>query len=242
MAQKMEFLYEGKAKRVYRTERPDQYWIEFKDDATAFDGKKKGQIVDKGYYNAQISAVLLQYLEQQGIPTHFIQLVSDREMLVKSVEIIQVEVVPRNLVAGSLAKRLGLEEGTTLGRPVLEFYYKSDPLGDPMINEYHIAALNLATPEQMQAITDLAWRVNQLLAPYLREVGLELVDFKLEFGLHGDQVLLADEISPDTCRFWDVQTRERLDKDRFRRDLGGVEDAYREVWQRVQRRNSGVSG
>lgn len=230
---KREMKYEGKAKRVYATDDRDKYIVEFKDDATAFDGKKKGTIHDKGILNNRISAHFFEMLEKQGIPTHFEKLLSDREMLVKAVEIIPVEVIVRNIAAGSLAKRLGLEEGTPMKRPVLEFCYKSDELGDPMINHYHIYALELASEEEMKVIEDIALKVNSILVEYLKPRNIELVDFKLEFGRYKGRVILADEISPDTCRFWDADTREKLDKDRFRRDLGNVEEAYREVLKRL---------
>lgn len=234
MVQKLEQLYEGKAKKVYKTGDPNLYWVEYKDDATAFDGKKKGTIQGKGYYNNQISALMFQYLESKGIPTHFVQLLSDREMLVKALEIIRVEVIARNIAAGSLAKRLGLAEGTPLAKPVLEFCYKSDELGDPMINDYHIATLGLASEDEMAQIKKIAWQVNELLGNFLAGHNLILVDFKLEFGRYQGKVLLGDEISPDTCRFWDSSTQEKLDKDRFRRDLGKVEEAYAEVLKRLQ--------
>lgn len=233
MPQKLEKLYEGKAKRVYRTDCPDQYLVEFKDDATAFNGAKKGTIQNKGALNNQISAVFFRLLEKRGIPTHFVGLHGDREMLVKSLDIVLVEVVVRNIAAGSLSKRLGLPEGTALSRPVVEYYYKSDELGDPMINEYHIGALNLATPGQMERIKEIALAVNEILLDYLSDKEIDLVDFKLEFGLHGGEIILGDEISPDTCRFWDQKTHERLDKDRFRRDLGNVEGAYEEIFKRL---------
>lgn len=234
MVKKLELLYEGKAKKVFKTDDPDLYWVEYKDDATAFNGKKKGIIQDKGYYNNQISVHFFKYLTSQGIPNHFVEQVGEREMLVKALEIIPVEVIARNIAAGSLAKRLGLPEGTPLTKPVLEFCYKSDELGDPMINDYHIATLGLATDEEMARIKELAWRINELLTAYLKERQLILVDFKLEFGRHRGRVLLGDEISPDTCRFWDATTQEKLDKDRFRRDLGEVEEAYAEVLRRLQ--------
>lgn len=229
-----ELLYEGKAKRVYLTGDPTKLIVEFKDDATAFDGKKRGTIQGKGECNNRISEVFFGLLGKAGIPTHFIRTLSPTETLAERVTIIPVEVVVRNIAAGSLAKRLGLPEGTGLSRVVLEFYYKRDDLGDPMINEYHIAALNLAASEQMDEVKRLSLRTNEVLRPFLEERDLLLVDFKLEFGLdHGGRLLLADEISPDTCRYWDRSSMEKLDKDRFRRDLGGVEDAYREVLRRV---------
>ena len=233
MVEKLEQRYEGKAKKVFRTTDPDLYLVDFKDDATAFNGAKKGTIQGKGALNNHISAVFFRLLEEKGIPTHFVELAGDREMLVKTLEIIKVEVVARNIVAGSLAKRVGLPEGTPLPLPVLEFYYKDDELGDPLINDYHIAALSLATLRQMAQISDTALRVNRILLDYLADKNIDLVDFKLEFGLHRGQLLLGDEISPDTCRFWDRETGERLDKDRFRRDLGKVEDAYAEVFRRL---------
>ncbi|SHK29331.1 phosphoribosylaminoimidazolesuccinocarboxamide synthase [Desulforamulus aeronauticus] len=231
--QKLEMIYEGKAKKVYRTDSPDLYWVEYKDDATAFNGQKKGTIDNKGVVNNKLSAVFFKMLEEKGIATHFVQLINDREMVVKAVEIIKVEVVVRNIVAGSLAKRVGLPEGTLLSKTVLEYYYKDDALGDPLINASHIAALNLATPEQMAIIKEISLQVNDILREFLAPANIDLIDFKLEFGLHHGQVLLADEISPDTCRFWDKTTGEKLDKDRFRRDMGGVEDAYQEVLKRL---------
>lgn len=238
MPNKLEQLYEGKAKKVYRTDDPNLYLVEFKDDATAFNGAKKGTIQGKGALNNQISVVFFKLLEEKGIPTHFVELVSDREMLAKTLDIILVEVVVRNIAAGSLAKRLGLPEGTELPSPVLEYYYKSDELGDPLINDYHIKILSLATPEQMQRISEMALKVNGILLAYLADKSIDLVDFKLEFGLHNGELILGDEISPDTCRFWDHETKEKLDKDRFRRDMGNVEDAYEEVFRRLTGRNS----
>ncbi|ABZ85612.1 phosphoribosylaminoimidazole-succinocarboxamide synthase [Heliomicrobium modesticaldum Ice1] len=231
---KLEQIYEGKAKKVFRTENPDIYWIEYKDSATAFNGEKKAEIENKGVLNNRISALFFQYLAKQGVPSHFVELINDREMLVKSLQIIPVEVVARNIVAGSLAKRVGQPEGTPLAKPVLEFYYKDDALGDPMINEYHIAAMEWATPEQMDVIKAIALKVNEILKEFLAGLNIDLVDFKLEFGLHNGEVLLGDEISPDTCRFWDSRTREKLDKDRFRRDMGGLEEAYREILNRLE--------
>ncbi|MDK2820791.1 MAG: phosphoribosylaminoimidazole-succinocarboxamide synthase [Clostridia bacterium] len=235
MELKKEFLYEGKAKKIYRTSDPDQYLVEYKDDATAFDGLKKGTICRKGEINNTLSALLFKKLASEGIPTHFIKQISPREMLVKAVKIIPIEVIARNIVAGSLADRVGLPEGTKLKKTILEFCYKSDELHDPMINRYHIAALELATEEQLKKIEDYAWKINSILTDLFKQVNIALVDFKLEFGLHHGEVILADEISPDTCRFWDITSGEKLDKDRFRRDLGGVEDAYEEVLSRVQK-------
>lgn len=233
MTEKREQLYEGKAKRVYRTDSPDLYLVDYKDDATAFNGAKKGTIQNKGVLNNLISTVFFRLLEEKGISTHFVEQVSDREMLVKSLDIIKVEVVVRNIVAGSLAKRLGIPEGKVLTEPILEFYYKDDDLGDPMINDYHIQALGLATPAQMNKITELSLKVNQVLLEYLSDKNIDLVDFKLEFGVHEGELVLGDEISPDNCRFWDKETHEKLDKDRFRRDLGKVEEAYEEVYRRL---------
>lgn len=229
-------LYEGKAKIIYDTGAADTYLVEFKDEATAFNAQKRGVIGEKGPRNRDISAALFRYLEEHGIPTHYVDSVGEREMVVRRLRMIPVEVVVRNIAAGSLAKRLGLQEGARLARTVLEFYLKDDALGDPMVNEYHIYALGLATQEEVVAMAELALKVNSLLAPYLREHGLELVDFKLEFGVDDSgRVVLGDEISPDTCRFWDSSTGEKLDKDRFRQDLGGVEEAYAEVWRRLAR-------
>lgn len=234
MAKKLEQLYEGKAKKVYRTDDPAIYWVEYKDDATAFNNLKKGTIQDKGYYNNQISALLFTYLKDNGIDNHFVELVGEREMLVKSLEIIPVEVVVRNIAAGSLSKRLGIPEGTPLKKTVLEFCYKSDELGDPMINEDHIAALELAADREIALIKEQSYRISELLKQRFWAANLILVDFKLEFGRHGDQILLGDEISPDTCRLWDKDTRKKLDKDRFRHDLGQVEEAYSEVLNRLK--------
>jgi len=228
-------LHEGKAKQVFATDNPDAVLVYFKDDATAFDGKKRGEITQKGEVNTRLSAIFFRHLEGSGVPNHFIEEVGPREMLARSLEIIPVEVVVRNVAAGSLAKRLGLNEGTPLGKTVLEFYYKSDELGDPLINRYHIAALELCTPDQLEIMATQAFRVNDILSDLLEPVGLKLIDFKLEFGTHKGEVILGDEISPDTCRFWDIETGERLDKDRFRRDLGGVTEAYVEVLRRVTR-------
>jgi len=231
--QKLEQVHEGKAKKVYRTNDPDLYWIEYKDDATAFDGKKKGTIMNKGVLNNKISTHFFKLLESKGIPTHTVSQVNDREQVVKAVKIILVEVVVRNIAAGSLSKRIGMPEGTMLPKAVLEYYYKDDALGDPLINDYHIQVLDLATPEQMKTISEIALKINDILREYLKDKNIDLIDFKLEFGVHKGQVILADEISPDTCRFWDVETKEKLDKDRFRRDLGNVEEAYQEVLKRL---------
>ncbi len=227
-------LYEGKAKKVFATTDPELCVVDYKDDATAFNGEKKGTIVGKGVVNNRMTNLLMQYLEGKGVPTHFVKELSDRETLVKKVKIVPLEVIVRNITAGSLSKRLGIEEGIKLSRPVIEYSYKDDALGDPMVNEYHIFAMNYATPEELSEIAGYALKVNELLSAYLLEKGIELVDFKLEFGkLANGKIVLADEISPDTCRLWDSTTHKKLDKDRFRRDLGGVEDAYLEVYRRL---------
>lgn len=231
---KLQQLYEGKAKKVYATDDPDLYIVDYKDDATAGNGAKKGTIAGKGPINNRVTNHLMRLLEQNGIPTHFVEELSDRETVVKQVEIVPLEVIVRNIAAGSLAKRLGIEEGVKLGATVLEFCYKDDALGDPMVNDYHILAMGWATREELDEISAMALKVNEVLGAYLMEVGIELIDFKLEFGRRPDgQIILADEISPDTCRFWDSKTREKMDKDRFRRNMGGVEDAYREVMKRL---------
>lgn len=230
---KLEQLYEGKAKKVFKTDDPDCYIVDYKDDATAFNGEKRGTILEKGIVNNRVSNHLFKMLEAKGIPTHFVEEISDRETIVRKVEIVPIEVIVRNIAAGSLSKRLGLPEGTKLSRAVLEFSYKNDELGDPMINNYHALAMNLATEEELAKIADMAFAVNKILGEYLKESGIELIDFKLEFGRYHGDIILADEISPDTCRFWDSKTGEKLDKDRFRRDMGGVEDAYQEVLKRL---------
>lgn len=232
--EKLEMLYEGKAKRVYKTESPDVFWIEYKDDATAFNGEKKGTILDKGIVNNKMSAFLFEKLEAEGLPTHFIELINDREMLVKSVEILPLEVIVRNVAAGSLAKRLGLEEGTQMAETVLEFCYKNDALGDPMINDSHILAMGFATAEQLETIKNYALQINRLLKDFFISKELKLIDFKIEFGTHKGEVILADEISPDTCRLWDAKTDKKMDKDRFRRDLGDVEAVYQDVLNRIK--------
>lgn len=231
---KLEMIYEGKAKKVYRTDDEKLYIVEYKDDATAFNGLKKGTIVNKGIMNNEISAKLFKLLEENGVETHQVEKLSDREVLVKSVKIVPLEVIVRNYAAGSLAKRLGLEEGVKMNKTVLEFSYKDDALGDPMVNEYHIQAIGIATPEEVAQITEMAFKVNDILSKFMLSKGMILVDFKLEFGKTPDgRIILADEISPDTCRLWDATTHEKLDKDRFRRDLGKVEDAYMEVVRRL---------
>lgn len=231
---KLEQLYEGKAKKVFKTDDADHYLVEYKDDATAFNGEKKGSIHDKGIVNNKMSALLFKMLEEKGIPTHFEELLNDREQYVKAVQILPLEVIVRNVAAGSLAKRLGLEEGVVMKKTVLEFCYKNDALGDPMINDYHIFAMEYATPEQVEAIKEMSLKINELLIEFFIARGLKLIDFKLEFGLHKGQVILADEISPDTCRLWDAETNAKMDKDRFRRDLGNVEETYQEVLSRIQ--------
>lgn len=231
---KCELLYEGKAKRVYATENKDQYIVEYKDDATAFDGTKKGTILGKSVVNNEVSAILFAMLEEKGIPTHFIQRLSEREQLVKAVEIIPLEVIVRNVAAGSFSKRLGVEEGIPFQKPVLEFCYKNDAFHDPLINEDHIEALALATRDEVEQIKGWTLKINELLKEAFLDKGLKLIDFKLEFGRYQGTVILADEISPDTCRLWDAKTNEKMDKDRFRRDLGNVEEAYQQVLGRLK--------
>lgn len=226
-------LYEGKAKIIYATENPDELLVYYKDDATAGNGAKKGTIMGKGIMNNKISAFFFDLLKKNGIEHHYISMPSEREMIVKKLNIIPLEVVMRNVAAGSLAQRLGVEEGTKLSTPVVELYYKDDELGDPMINHYHIKALNLATQEQVNEIEALGLKINAILTDYLATKNIELIDFKLEFGTFNGKIILGDEISPDNCRFWDSVTHEKLDKDRFRRDLGNVEDAYKEVLHRL---------
>ena len=231
--EKREQLYEGKAKKVFATTDPDVVLVDYKDDATAFNGLKKGTIVGKGVINNKVTNFLMQMLEKQGIRTHFVEQISDRETLVKKVSIVPLEVIVRNIAAGSLSKRLGIPEGTKLKETVLEYSYKNDELGDPMINDYHVYAMGLATREEMAKISSMAFAVNKILSEYLKPLGIELIDFKLEFGRFRGDIILADEISPDTCRFWDSKTGEKLDKDRFRRDLGHVEEAYQEILRRL---------
>ncbi len=230
---KKEQLYEGKAKKVFATNDPDVVLVSYKDDATAFNGLKKGTIQGKGVVNNICSNHLFKMLEGKGIETHYIEEISDTDTLVKKVAIVPIEVIVRNIAAGSLSKRLGIEEGTVLPSTVLEFCYKNDDLGDPMINDYHALAMNLATAEELETIKKISFAVNDILRAYLKDINIDLIDFKLEFGRYKGRIILADEISPDTCRFWDTVTREKLDKDRFRRDLGGVEDAYKEVLSRL---------
>ncbi len=230
---KLDMVYEGKAKKVFKTEKEDIYIVDYKDDATAFNGLKKGTIVGKGVINNRMSNHIFKLLEKEGVPTHFIEELSDRETVVKKVEIVPLEVIVRNVSAGSFAKKLGMEEGIKLLCPTLEFSYKNDDLGDPMINDYYAIAIGIATREEIDRITELTFKVNEVLCKYFAECGIELIDFKIEFGRYKGKIILADEISPDTCRLWDIKTHEKLDKDRFRRDLGNVEDAYQEVLKRL---------
>lgn len=230
---KLGLLYEGKAKKVFQTEDADVLIVDYKDDATAFNGEKKGTIVGKGVINNRMTNYLFQKLEKKGVPTHFVEELSERETAVKKVEIVPLEVIIRNVAAGSFSKRLGIKEGTSLLAPTLEFSYKDDELGDPLINSYHAIAIGAATREEIDRITELTFQINDFLCGFFKECGIDLIDFKVEFGRYKGQIILADEISPDTCRFWDSKTREKLDKDRFRRDLGGVEDAYNEVAKRI---------
>lgn len=229
----LEMLYEGKAKKVFRTEKDDAVIVRYKDDATAFNGQKKGTITGKGVVNNRMTNFLFQKLEHHGIPTHFIEELDANSTLVKKVDIIPLEVIVRNKVAGSFAKRMGLKEGMELKCPILEFSYKDDNLGDPMINSYMAMAVGIATREELDIITKMTFEINDILKDIFAQINIELIDFKLEFGKYHGKIVLADEISPDTCRFWDIHTHEHLDKDRFRRDLGNVEDAYQEVFQRL---------
>ena len=234
--EKREMMYEGKAKKVFRTDREDLLIVDYKDDATAFNGQKKGQILGKGAVNNVMANIIFQMLEKKGIPTHFVEQLSERETLVKAVTILPLEVIIRNVTAGSFSKRYGVEEGRPLARPVLEFSYKNDDLGDPLINDDHILALELATEEELETVRRFAFMVNDALKEFFLEKGLKLIDFKIEFGKTADgTILLADEISPDTCRLWDVVTNEKMDKDRFRRDLGNVEQTYQEVLSRMKK-------
>lgn len=227
-------LYEGKAKIVYETENPDELLVYYKDDATAGNGAKKGTIVDKGIMNNKITTFFFDLLAKKGIEHHYVKVLSDREVLVKKLEIIPLEVVVRNIAAGSLAERLGLKEGTPMKCPIVELYYKNDDLNDPMINHYHIKAMEMATEAEVRTVEEAALRVNEILVDYLKTKDITLVDFKLEYGRDGNgKIILADEISPDNCRFWDSHTNEKLDKDRFRRDMGNVEDAYKEILRRL---------
>lgn len=231
--EKKELLYEGKAKKVYTTEDPDVLIVDYKDDATAFNGVKKGTIVGKGVVNNRMTNHIFRMLEEKGIPTHYVEELSDRETAVKKVEIVPLEVIVRNVAAGSFSKKLGIEEGFRLLSPTLEFSYKNDDLGDPMINDYYAVAIGAATREEINKITELVFKINEILVDYFKSVKVDLIDFKVEFGRYKGQIILADEISPDTCRFWDSETHEKLDKDRFRRDLGHVEEAYEEIYRRI---------
>lgn len=228
-----EQLYEGKAKKVFATDDPDLCVVSYKDDATAFNGKKKGTIVGKGVVNNRMSNFMFKMLEENGIHTHYVEELNDRDTVVKKVEIVPLEVIVRNRAAGSFSKKYGVPEGSDLASPILEFDYKSDPLDDPLVNNYHILALGLATQEEIDTIASMALKIDQLMIDFFKKCDVELVDFKLEFGRFHGEIVLADEISPDTCRFWDLDTHEKLDKDRFRRDMGGVEEAYAEMMKRI---------
>ncbi|MCM1363858.1 MAG: phosphoribosylaminoimidazolesuccinocarboxamide synthase [Faecalibacterium sp.] len=232
--EKLNQIYEGKAKKVFATEDENLVIVSYKDDATAFNGLKKGQIAGKGEINNRMSNMLMQMLEKNGVPTHFVEEINSRETIVKKVSIVPLEVIIRNVSAGSFAKHYGVEEGIAFEEPTIEFSYKNDDLGDPLINAYHAFALKLATKEEIETIKSMAFKVNEVMKDYFKKIGVDLIDFKLEFGRLADgTIVLADEISPDTCRFWDSETHEKLDKDRFRRDLGNVEDAYKEMMKRV---------
>jgi phosphoribosylaminoimidazole-succinocarboxamide synthase len=236
--EKKEQLYEGKAKKVFATENPDYVIVSYKDDATAFNGLKKGTIVGKGVINNKMSNMMMAMLEKKGIPTHFVEQIDDRNTVVKKVQIVPLEVIIRNVAAGSFSKKYGVPEGTTLANPTIEFSYKNDELGDPLLNTYHALALKLATKEEIETIKNMAFAINDALKAFFKELNIDLIDFKLEFGRYKGQIVLADEISPDTCRFWEAGTWDTtkhtsLDKDRFRRDLGGVEDAYAEIFKRI---------
>ena len=232
--EKLEMMYEGKAKKIYATDKGDEVIVYYKDDATAFNGEKKGQIEDKGILNNAITSMLFEMLNSKGIPTHFIEKLNDREQLCKKVEIVPLEVIVRNVAAGSMAKRLGLEEGTELKTTVFELSYKDDSLGDPLINDYHAVGIGATTFEELEKIYSLTAKINDILKDMFLKSNIRLIDFKLEFGRYNGDIVLADEISPDTCRFWDATTGEKLDKDRFRRDLGNVKDAYVEILNRIQ--------
>ncbi|MBB6630284.1 phosphoribosylaminoimidazolesuccinocarboxamide synthase [Clostridium algidicarnis] len=230
-----EFLYEGKAKRVYQDEKEDQVVIYYKDDATAFNGEKKGEIQSKGVLNNSISSKLFELLQSKGIKTHYIKTISEREQICLKVDIVPLEVIVRNVAAGSMAKRLGVKEGTKLETTVYEICYKDDDLGDPLINDYHAVALGLTTFDELKKIYEITRNINDILKDFFLKQGIDLIDFKLEFGRYKGEILLADEISPDTCRFWDSKTKEKLDKDRFRRDLGNVTEAYVEILKRINK-------
>ncbi|GKX66703.1 phosphoribosylaminoimidazolesuccinocarboxamide synthase [Inconstantimicrobium mannanitabidum] len=232
--EKLEMLYEGKAKQIYRTAKEDEVIVYYKDDATAFNGIKKGSIHDKGVMNNEITCALFELLESKGVKTHLIEKLNEREQLCKKVEIVPLEVIVRNVAAGSMAKRLGLEEGTELNTTIFEICYKNDDLGDPLINDYHAVAIGLTTFEELKTIYEMTAKINDVLKEFFLKENVKLIDFKIEFGRYNGEILLADEISPDTCRFWDATTNEKLDKDRFRRDLGNVEDAYIEILKRIK--------
>jgi phosphoribosylaminoimidazole-succinocarboxamide synthase len=236
--EKKEQLYEGKAKKVFATENPDYVIVSYKDDATAFNGLKKGTIAGKGVINNKMSNMMMAMLEKKGIPTHFVEQIDDRNTIVKKVQIVPLEVIIRNVAAGSFSKKYGVAEGTLLANPTIEFSYKNDELGDPLLNTYHALALKLATKEEIETIKNMAFAINEEMKKFFKELNIDLIDFKLEFGRFHGQIVLADEISPDTCRFWEAGTWDTtkhtsLDKDRFRRDLGGVEDAYAEIFKRI---------
>ena len=230
---KTEQLYEGKAKKVFATNNPDYVIVDYKDDATAFNGEKKGTITGKGVINNKMTNYMFKLLENEGVPTHLVEEISDRETIVKKVEIVPLEVIVRNVAAGSFSKKLGIAEGTKLKQPTLEFSYKNDDLGDPFINKYYALGLDLATEEEIADITKYAFKVNEFMLGFFKKMNIDLIDFKIEFGRFHGKIILADEISPDTCRFWDSTTHEKLDKDRFRRDMGGVEEAYQEIMKRL---------
>ncbi|MDA3733847.1 phosphoribosylaminoimidazolesuccinocarboxamide synthase [Niameybacter massiliensis] len=231
--EKLNLLYEGKAKRVYTTADPKHYIVSYKDDATAFNGEKKGTILGKGVVNNRMSNIMCRMLAENGIETHLVEELNDRETVVKAVEIVPLEVIIRNTAAGSFSKRFGVEEGTELKNPTIEFCLKDDALGDPMINDHHILALGIATKEELETMTAMTFKINELLRAHFDKIGVKLIDFKIELGRVDGRIILADEISPDTCRFWDKETNKKLDKDRFRRDLGGVEEVYQEMLKRV---------
>ena len=232
--EKKEQLYEGKAKKVYATNDPDLVIVDYKDDATAFNGEKKGTIAGKGVINNKMTNFMFKMLEKEGVPTHLVEEISDRETIVKKVSIVPLEVIIRNIAAGSFSKRMGVEEGKQLLCPILEYSYKNDDLGDPFINDYYALALGIATKEELETIAKYAFKVNEFMVKFFKGLNIDLIDFKIEFGKTSDgTIILADEISPDTCRFWDSTTHEKLDKDRFRRDMGGVEEAYQEIMKRL---------
>jgi len=232
--EKLEMIYEGKAKKVYATNSKDYVIIHYKDDATAFNGEKKGQITDKGIFNNEITSIIFGLLNSKGIPTHFESKINEREQLCKKVQIVPLEVITRNVAAGSMSKRLGIAEGTELKTTVYELSYKNDDLGDPLINDYHAVGMGLTTFDELRVIYDLTQKINEILKDFFIKMGIKLIDFKLEFGRFNGHIVLADEISPDTCRFWDSKTNEKLDKDRFRRDLGNVREAYAEILKRLE--------